>query len=66
MLDSAHGFAYFGTSAHPGVVVQVRLSDLTRTGSVAPADGEDDLASAVIDAAGWWRDRRRSPLTIAQ
>jgi len=50
-IDTAGGFAYFGTLASPGIVVKVRLSDFTRVGALTLNAGEDKLASAVIDPA---------------
>ena len=44
-----NGFAYFGTYTYPGVVVKVRLSNLTRVGAFTLNSGEDRLRSAVID-----------------
>jgi ethanolamine utilization microcompartment shell protein EutS len=51
VIDSAHDYAYFGTDTDPGMVVKVRLSDLTRVGVLTLTTGEDYLYSAVIDAA---------------
>ena len=42
-------FAYFGTSVSPGIVVKIRLSDLTRVGALILNSGENSLISAVID-----------------
>ena len=44
-----NGFAYFGTYTYPGVVVKVRLSNLTRVGALTLDWGEHQLFSAVID-----------------
>jgi len=52
VIDSAAGFAYFGTDTSPGVIVKVRLSNFTRVGSLVLNTGEDHLQSAVIDPAG--------------
>jgi hypothetical protein len=52
VIDSAAGFAYFGTYTMPGLVVKVRLSDFTRVGALVLNDGEAQLTSAVIDPAG--------------
>jgi hypothetical protein len=49
VMDSANGFAYFGTLTAPGKVVKVGLSNFTRVGVVTLSNGEDDLSSAVID-----------------
>src|SRR5881398_3475300 len=51
VIDSAGGFAYFGTGTSPGVVVKVRLSDFTRVGALTLNPREDLLLSAVIDSA---------------
>src|SRR5881397_2256550 len=50
VIDTASGFAYFGTSTSPGIVVKVRLSDLSRVGALA-LTSEYYLRSAVIDTA---------------
>src|SRR2546422_986894 len=34
VIDSAGGFAYFGTFTFPGIIVKVRLSDFTRVDSL--------------------------------
>ena len=52
VIDTAGGYAYFGTDNSPGRVVKVRLSDLTRVGALTLNSGENDLWSAVIDPAG--------------
>src|SRR3989442_4719989 len=49
IIDSANGFAYFGTFTSPGVVVKVRLSDFTRVRNVI-AFGQTWFSSAVIDS----------------
>ncbi|MBU1367835.1 MAG: hypothetical protein KJ711_08480 [Candidatus Omnitrophica bacterium] len=51
VIDEAGGFAYFGMALSPGVVVKVRLSDLTRVGVLTLGSGENYLYSAVIDPA---------------
>lgn len=51
VIDTTHGYAYFGTWTSPGIVVKVRLSDFTRVGALVFNPGEEYLASAVIDAA---------------
>src|SRR5439155_21235918 len=51
VIDSANGFAYFGTGTSPGVVVRVSLSDFTRVGALTLNTGEANLFSAVIDSA---------------
>ena len=52
VIDTAGGYAYFGTPTSPGVVVKVRLSDFTRVGALTLNSGENSLVSAVIDPAG--------------
>jgi hypothetical protein len=49
VIDTANGYAYFGTMTSPGIVVKVRLSDFKRVGALVLRDGEDQLRSAVID-----------------
>src|SRR5436309_1754887 len=49
VVDTANGFAYFGTSTSPGIIVKVRLSDFSRVGALTLNTGEDSLISAVID-----------------
>lgn len=39
VIDVVGGFAYFGTSTKPGIVVKVRLSDMTRVGALTPNPG---------------------------
>src|SRR2546428_12102006 len=51
VIDSAAGFAYFGTQTDPGIVVKVRLSDFTRGGCISLNTGELRINSAVIDSA---------------
>ncbi|MBK8794179.1 MAG: hypothetical protein IPN59_13915 [Holophaga sp.] len=51
MIDTAHGFAYFGTT-YASSVVKVKLSDFTRVGALTLSAGENYLYSAVIDPAG--------------
>src|SRR3989441_319673 len=51
VIDSPNGFAYFGTTTSPGLVVKVRLSDFTRAGALTLNARADDLTSAVIDSA---------------
>jgi len=41
-----------GTATFPGIVVKVRLSDMTRVGALTLNPGESFLESAVIDVAG--------------
>jgi hypothetical protein len=49
VIDTANGFAYFGTSTTPGIVVKVSLATFTKVGALTLAAGEDSLLSAVID-----------------
>ncbi len=49
VIDTEHGFAYFGTWTKPGTIVKVRLSTFTRVGAIVLNAGEDGLRSAVID-----------------
>ena len=51
VIDSASGFAYFGTHSSPGVVVKVRLSDFTRVGSIILLPGEEYPCCAVFDSS---------------
>lgn len=51
VIDTANGFAYFGTDRSPGAVVKVRLSDFTRVGKITLNTGEGALFAAVIDTA---------------
>src|SRR5690348_3972733 len=51
VIDSAAGFAYFGTGNSPGILVKVRLADFTRVGSLTLNAGENIPTSAVIDSA---------------
>lgn len=55
VVDTAAGFAYFGTDTVPGVVVKVMLGTgtgaPTRVGSVTLNAGENYLRAAVIDTA---------------
>jgi len=48
-IDTADGYAYFGTYTTPGYVIKVRLSDLTRVAALTLNTGENYLRSAVID-----------------
>ena len=52
VIDSAGGFAYFGTQTDPGTIVKVRLSDFTRVGVLTLNVGETFLDAAVIDPVG--------------
>ncbi len=50
VIDSVHGFAYFGTDTSPGVIVKVNLSTFTEVATLQP--GANCLTSAVIDVPG--------------
>jgi hypothetical protein len=50
IIDSASGFAYFGTGTAPRVVVKIDLATFTRVGAVTLGLGEDVLSSAVIES----------------
>lgn len=52
VIDTAAGFAYFGTNTSPAAIIKVRLSDFTRVDSLTLNTGENDVQSAVIDPAG--------------
>ena len=57
VIDEKNGFAYFGTYGNreqpiccgPATIIQVRLSNFTRAGSIVLATGETALGAAVID-----------------
>jgi len=53
VIDTANGYAYFGTRTSPGIVVKVALgsgaSAPTRIGAVTLNSGENTLLSAAID-----------------
>jgi filamentous hemagglutinin family protein len=49
VIDTAGGFAYFGTETTPGIIIKVRLSDFTRVGAITLNNGEDSLITGVID-----------------
>ena len=49
VIDTANGFAYFGTLTSPGIVVKVRLSDFTRVGALVLNPDEQELRCATID-----------------
>ncbi|MEM2991484.1 MAG: ABC transporter permease, partial [Halobacteria archaeon] len=51
VIDTVHGYAYFGTDNSPGKIIKVRLSDFTIVGVLTAAPGEDYFESAVIDPA---------------
>ena len=50
VIDTANGYAYFGTDDDPGKVVKVRLSDFTEVGTLTFSVGKR-TRSAVIDTA---------------
>src|SRR2546425_9718422 len=52
VIDSAGGFAYFGTLTSPRRLVGNDLATFAVVGSLTLASGEDHLTSAVIDPAG--------------
>jgi len=51
LIDSAAGFAYFGTSTSPGGIVKIRLSNFTRVGALSLNAGESGLTGSFIDPA---------------
>jgi len=55
VIDTANGFAYFGTGTSPGMVVKVALgagsNPPVRVGTLELNAGEDQLTSAIIDTA---------------
>jgi len=52
VIDPDGKFAYFGAYTDPGVIVKVRMSNLSRVGALILNSGEYALTSAVIDPAG--------------
>ncbi|MBK8794181.1 MAG: hypothetical protein IPN59_13925, partial [Holophaga sp.] len=52
VIDTVHGFAYYGTRTATGVIVKVRLSDFTRVGQLYLNPNENYLSAAAIDVAG--------------
>ncbi|MBI4970590.1 MAG: filamentous hemagglutinin N-terminal domain-containing protein [Candidatus Omnitrophica bacterium] len=52
VIDTAAGFAYFGTTSSPGKIVKVQLSDFTQVGILTLSAGENNLQAAVIDTTG--------------
>lgn len=52
VIDTTHGYAYFGTFLDVGKIVKVRLSDFTRVGALTLPAGESKLFAAAIDVAG--------------
>jgi len=51
--DAAGGtFAYFSTYTSPSFVIKVKLSNMSRAGTLKLQQGEEWLSSAVIDPAG--------------
>jgi uncharacterized repeat protein (TIGR01451 family) len=53
VIDTANGFAYFGTNGDVDTaqVVKIRLSDFTRVGAIPMNEGEEYIQTGVIDAA---------------
>ena len=51
VIDTANGFAYFGTLTSPGIVVKVRLSDFTRVGALTLNPDLCCVSAVVIDSA---------------
>jgi hypothetical protein len=51
VVDTANGFAYFGTFTVPGRVVKVDLSTFQAVDEIVLEENENDLRSAVIDTA---------------
>jgi hypothetical protein len=49
IIDTEHGYAYFGTHTTPGAVVKIRLSDFSRVGALTLNTGENSLWTAVLD-----------------
>ena len=49
MIDPSGGFAYFGTTDSPGIIVRIGLGNFTESGSLTLNFNERFLASAVID-----------------
>ena len=50
VIDPSGTFAYYGTDTDPGIIVKVRLSDLTRVGSTMIQEGP--IHAATIDPSG--------------
>jgi len=54
VIDSAHGYAYYGSRNgynSPGIILKVRLTDFTKVAELRLNSDETDLNSAVIDPA---------------
>jgi hypothetical protein len=51
VIDTLHGFAYFGTNTSPGKVIKVDLVRFTRVTALPLEIGDDRVSSAVIDPA---------------
>jgi hypothetical protein len=49
VVDTARGFAYFGTGTLPGRVIKVNLANFTQVATLTLNPGEDNLSTAVID-----------------
>jgi hypothetical protein len=68
-LDTANGYAYFGTYTDPGIIVKVRLSDFARVGAVTPGGDAAFFQSGVVDPGGGFAyfgtDARFPPYVLA-
>ncbi len=51
VIDTVHGFGYFGTYTDPGVIIKIRLSDFTFVGALTLDLGEPLLNAGIIDPA---------------
>ena len=49
VIDTAAGFAYFGTNTSQGKILKIRLSDLTRVAALTYTTGEGFFLTGVID-----------------
>src|SRR5262249_26134530 len=52
VIDTAAGFAYFGTQTDPGIIIKIGLSNFTRVGALSLNIGETSIGAAVIDITG--------------
>ncbi len=50
-IDTTKGFAYFGTSTYPAMIVKIRLSDFSLVRVLALNPGEDYVNSVLVDSA---------------
>lgn len=64
ITDGTYG--YFGTNTKPGRVVKVRLSDMTRVGSVVLPAGDDVLLSGTTDGRYGYFGTNTSPGRVAK